>query len=251
MMQQDDDIGLSADALAALREFAMERGIDVGDDDDDVDVRKGVQSALEEAKGPNDESFCFTFGDDIEIRLNGLRRDIGQTLNSTGLTLWRAGDFLSDFMFRHKSLFEGKRVLEFGSGLGLCGILAGKLGADVLITDGDDESMPVLIDNCKLNGMDPTVCCKQLLWGTELTPETKGCYDVLLGADIIYEKAYVAPLFASASHFLSRRPNHLFLLAYTKRNVSIDYVLECARAEGFQWVAPTTDEGIYHFTFAP
>ncbi|OQR87985.1 hypothetical protein ACHHYP_07809 [Achlya hypogyna] len=250
MMQQDDDIGLSADALAALREFALERGINVGVESDESDIRKGVQSALEEAKGPNDESFLFTFGDDIEIRLNGLRRDIGQTLNSTGLTLWRAGDFLSDFMFREKHLFAGKRVLEFGSGLGLCGILAAKLGANVLITDGDDESMPVLIDNCKLNGLEPATSCKQLLWGTELTPETKGTYDVLIGADIIYEKTYVAPLFASASHFLSRAPGHLFLLAYTKRNVSIDYVLDCARAEGFQWTAPTTDEGIYHFTFA-
>ncbi|KAF0691397.1 Aste57867_17365 [Aphanomyces stellatus] len=251
MMEQDlEGIGLSADALAALREFAMERGIRV-DEDEDFDIRKEVQSALEEEKGPNEDQFTYNFGDDISIRLNGLRRDIGQTLNSTGLTLWRAGDFLSDYMFKNKDLFAGKRVLELGSGLGLCGILAWHLGAEVLITDGDEESMVLLLENCKLNGLDTDTMCKQLLWGEELVPETQGSYDVLIGADIIYEKQYVAPLFATASHFLSRTAHNIFYLAYTKRNVSIDYVLSCATDAGFQWIAPTTDEGIYEFTFKP
>ncbi len=115
-MQQDlDGIGLSADALAALREFALERGITVDEDDDSFDIRKEVQTALEAEKGPNEDKFTYNFGDDIAIRLNGLRRDIGQTLNSTGLTLWRAGDFLSDFMFKRRDLFAGKRVLEVTS----------------------------------------------------------------------------------------------------------------------------------------
>ncbi|KAH9109385.1 hypothetical protein LEN26_004177 [Aphanomyces euteiches] len=254
MMEQDlDGIGLSADALAALREFALERGINVGDDSDDesFDIRKQVQTALEEAKGPNEDTFTYKFGDDIAIHLNGLRRDIGQTLNSTGLTLWRAGDFLSDFMFRERELFADKRVLELGSGLGLCGILAHHLGAKVLITDGDKESMVLLVENCKLNGLDTNKCCQELLWGENLTPETQGTFDVLIGADIIYEKEYVQPLFVTASHFLARSsPANVFYLAYTKRNVSIDYVLSCATNVGFTWKAPTTDEGIYEFTFA-
>ncbi|RHY85708.1 hypothetical protein DYB31_005334 [Aphanomyces astaci] len=205
MMEQDlDGIGLSADALAALREFALERGITVEDDDESFDIRKEVQTALEEEKGPNEDKFTYSFGDDISIQLNGLRRDIGQTLNSTGLTLWRAGDFLSDFMFKHPHLFAGKRALE----------------------DGDDESMVLLEENCKLNGLDTDVCCQKLLWGEDLTPETQGTYDVLIGADIIYEKDYVGPLFATASHFLARSSDaNIFYLAYTKRNVSIDYVL--------------------------
>ncbi|KAF0748456.1 hypothetical protein AaE_007343 [Aphanomyces astaci] len=249
MMEQDlDGIGLSADALAALREFALERGITVEDDDESFDIRKEVQTALEEEKGPNEDKFTYSFGDDISIQLNGLRRDVGQTLNSTGLTLWRAGDFLSDFMFKHPHLFAGKRALELGSGLGLCGILAWHLGAQVLITDGDDESMVLLEENCKLNGLDTDVCCQKLLWGEDLTPETQGTYDVLIGADIIYEKDYVGPLFATASHFLARSSDaNIFYLAYTKRNVSIDYVLACATGAGFTWVAPTTDEGIYEF----
>jgi len=113
MSSSDDDmdIGLSADALAALREFAVERGIDIGHGGDAIDVRKEVQDAIEKEKGPKEDSFAFTFGD-IEIKLNGLRRDIGQTLNSTGLTLWRAGDFLSDYMYANKHLFMNKSVLE-------------------------------------------------------------------------------------------------------------------------------------------
>jgi hypothetical protein len=109
--------------------------------------------------------------------------------------------------------------------------------------------MKLLEENCKLNGLDTDSSCKKLLWGEELTPDTQGSYNVVIGADIIYEKEYVAPLFATASHFLGRSSSrNIFYLAYTKRNVSIDYVLACASNVGFTWIAPITDEGIYAFT---
>jgi hypothetical protein len=122
--------------------------------------------------------------------------------------------------------------------------------------------MPVLIDNCRLNNIDPDKHCAKMLWGTELTPESQGTFDVIIGADIIYEDAYVEPLFATASHYLKREDSTtaaageddyaipVFLLAYTKRNVSIDHVLDCASRVGFEWTPPKGEEGIYSFTFA-
>ncbi|EGZ24076.1 hypothetical protein PHYSODRAFT_296275 [Phytophthora sojae] len=254
-----EQLMLSGAALAALQEFAIERGIAV--EGDSVDVRKDIQKALDVE--PREDSFEFKFGQtqdgadaEITIRLNGLRRDIGQTLQSTGLTLWRAGDFLSDFMYQNRGRFAGKSVIELGSGLGLIGILASYLTDEqVLITDGDDDTIELLVANCKLNEVEDRVQCQKLLWGVDLD-KIQDKFDIILGADIIYEQEHVVSLFETAKYLLKpgRRSGEdggkaasEFLLAYTKRNVSIDYVLNTAKSFGFEWEEPTNDEGIYTY----
>jgi len=218
-----------------------------------ADVREEIQKALDVE--PKEDSFSFTFGPEaapeITIRLNGLRRDIGQTLQSTGLTLWRAGDFLSDYMYAHRAMFAGKSVLELGSGLGLVGILASYLTDQrVVITDGDDDTVELLVANCKLNEVADRVECRKLLWGEDLEAIADK-FDILLGADIIYEQEYVVALFKTARHLM--RPPHgddagsVFVLGYTKRNVSIDYVLNTASSFELEWTTPDTDEGMYTF----
>ncbi|RLN56512.1 hypothetical protein BBJ29_006023 [Phytophthora kernoviae] len=264
-MNSDSDsdgepLALSGAALAALQEFAIERGIAVEDESDDV--RLGIQKALDIE--PKEDSFVFKFGEtdddeedaEITIRLNGLRRDIGQTLQSTGLTLWRAGDFLSDSMYDNRAEFAGKSVIELGSGLGLVGILASYLtDKQVVITDGDDDTVKLLEANCKLNEVEDRVQCRKLLWGVDLE-QIEDKFDLVLGADIIYEQEYVVSLFQTAQYLL--RPGQCsvedggkaaskFLLAYTKRNVSIDYVLDTATSFNFEWEEPSDDEGIYTF----
>ncbi|KAG1701580.1 hypothetical protein DVH05_010881 [Phytophthora capsici] len=254
-----EQLMLSGAALAALQEFAIERGIAV--EDDSSDMRLDIQKALDIE--PKEDSFEFKFGqtegnDDAEIiiRLNGLRRDIGQTLQSTGLTLWRAGDFLSEYMYQDRGRFAGKSIIELGSGLGLIGILASYLtDKQVVITDGDDDTIELLVANCKLNGVDDRVQCRKLLWGVDLDQITDK-FDTVLGADIIYEQEHVVSLFETAKYLLKPGRRSVedggkaaseFLLAYTKRNVSIDYVLDTAKSFGFEWEEPTNDEGIYTF----
>lgn len=255
----EEQLVLSGAALAALQEFAIERGIAV--EDESSDVRLDIQKALDIE--PKEDSFEFKFGKngdeedaEITIRLNGLRRDIGQTLQSTGLTLWRAGDFLSEYMYQDRGRFAGKSIIELGSGLGLIGILASYLtDKKVVITDGDDDTIDLLVANCKLNGVGDRVECRKLLWGVDLH-QIEDKFDVVLGADIIYEQEHVVSLFETAKYLLKPGRRSVgnggkamseFLLAYTKRNVSIDYVLDTAKGFGFEWEEPTNDEGIYTF----
>ncbi|KAG2788950.1 hypothetical protein JG687_00004572 [Phytophthora cactorum] len=256
---EDEQLVLSGAALAALQEFAIERGIAV--EDDSSDMRLDIQKALDIE--PKEDSFEFKFGKngdeedaEITIRLNGLRRDIGQTLQSTGLTLWRAGDFLSEYMYQDRGRFAGKSIIELGSGLGLIGILASYLtDKKVVITDGDDNTIELLVANCKLNDVEDRVQCRKLLWGVDLD-QIEDKFDVVLGADIIYEQEHVVSLFETAKYLLKPGRRSVedggkaaseFLLAYTKRNVSIDYVLDTAKSFGFEWEEPTNDEGIYTF----
>jgi hypothetical protein len=50
---------------------------------------------------------------DIQLQLRGHKQELGQTLNSTGLTLWRASNILCDFMLQHAANYVmNKKVLE-------------------------------------------------------------------------------------------------------------------------------------------
>ena len=60
---------------------------------------------------------------------------------------------------------------------------------------------------------------------------TDSKFDILLGSDIIYVEHVVEPLFDTVSQLLSS--HGVFLLAFARRNVSIDYVLSVAQRQGF------------------
>ena len=66
-----------------------------------------------------------------------------------GEYVWPAGLFMCDFLKRNSELVKGKRVLELGSGTGLVGLYAAKLGAShVTLTDFIDFN----IENIKRMG---------------------------------------------------------------------------------------------------
>jgi predicted nicotinamide N-methyase len=147
---------------------------------------------------------------------------------------------------------RGKQVLEIGAGLGLCGILAHHLGADrVLLTDGDTDALANLRGNVQratytttttrttnddgLVERHPLLAVYQLVWGRNIPAfvERHGRFDIVLGADVIYIPESIEPMWSSVAQLL--RPNGIFLLSYTRRNVSFDLVLETATTFGFVW----------------
>jgi ribosomal protein L11 methylase PrmA len=57
---------------------------------------------------------------------------------------WPAGEVLSQYIVRRgRDYWQGKRVLELGSGTGLVGLVAGYLGAQTVVTD--QRSAPLLV----------------------------------------------------------------------------------------------------------
>lgn len=143
----------------------------------------------------------------ISIQIRGYKTDAEEIWQSTGLTLWRASDYLCEYQVeQYKQLFSSnKRVLELGAGLGLNGILAWKLmmqqeakhdinisgdgsrnqageartGGEVCITDGDSDALVHLRDNVErnrptssssINSHEETMVfakVHQLIWGKE------------------------------------------------------------------------------------
>ena len=67
-----------------------------------------------------------------------------------GQAIWKGSQVMSNWMQVHQDLFNSKKVLELGSGPGLCGFTAGKLGASkVILTDYKEPVMELIAHNIK------------------------------------------------------------------------------------------------------
>jgi predicted nicotinamide N-methyase len=80
----------------------------------------------------------------------------------------------------------GLDVLELGCGLGLPSLVAGRDGARVLATDWADEALALLRANASRNGV--ALETRRLDWRE---PGELGTFDLVLAADVLYERRYV------------------------------------------------------------
>jgi predicted nicotinamide N-methyase len=104
--------------------------------------------------------------------------------------LWRSGTALANELAEAE--LAGRRVVELGCGLGLPSLVAARAGAGVLATDEDDEALELLGRNARENGL--SVATQRVEWGAAEGLVARGPFDVVLAADVLYERASVAPL---------------------------------------------------------
>ncbi len=99
--------------------------------------------------------------------------------------LWPSARVLSATMAQEAG--EGRRLLELGCGLGLSTVGAMLGGFDVTATDYYDDALHVTRGNAARNlGHEPTVrMVNWREWPTDL-----GVFDVVMAADVVYEKEY-------------------------------------------------------------
>ncbi|KAG8834578.1 hypothetical protein FRC17_008247 [Serendipita sp. 399] len=98
---------------------------------------------------------------------------------------WPAGEVLSNYLVhRGPNHLVGKHVLELGSGTGLVGLVAAKLGASKVIITDQFPLLDMMNQNVILNGLGDLVVPMELDWGNEL-PQL-GRIDVILAADCVY-----------------------------------------------------------------
>jgi predicted nicotinamide N-methyase len=104
--------------------------------------------------------------------------------------LWRSGVALA----RELEGLElgGRRVIELGCGLGLPSIAAARAGAGVLATDIDPEALQLLEHNASENRVRIETMVADWAAPEEITE--RGPFDVVLVADVLYERQSVAAL---------------------------------------------------------
>lgn len=191
------------------------------------------------------------------LKISGFELHSDETTKSTGVTLWEGSKPLAKYMMNHsKESIFGRKVLELGAGLGLCGIVAHHLGAkEVVLTDGDTNALRKLrenvANNCDCAG---NISCRQLFWGAEDSGggqpqfrESFGTFDTIIASDVIYTPISIEPLFDTIEWAMKKPDGHFLLSWFTRvNNITVDMILEVARKRDLKWTE--TKEGIFKFT---
>jgi predicted nicotinamide N-methyase len=104
--------------------------------------------------------------------------------------LWRSGVALAHEL--EDLALDGLRVVELGCGLGVPSITAARAGASVLASDASPEALTLLARNAQANGVQ--IETATLDWTQPDQLLRRAPFDLVLAADVLYERASVAPL---------------------------------------------------------
>jgi len=131
--------------------------------------------------------------------------------------LWPSAVALSNYILKNNLIVPGTKVLEIGCGLGLPGIVAGQLGAKVILSDYIQEALDFAGHNWSLNNSDPA----DLLLMDWRSPEPSLKVYIVLASDIAYEKKSFDDLIKTFKILLKRggkmlisEPNRAFAQAF-------------------------------------
>ncbi|EJT69585.1 hypothetical protein GGTG_13201 [Gaeumannomyces tritici R3-111a-1] len=170
-------------------------------------------------------------------------RSLISALGTTGLRTWEAALHLGQYLCASDSgrladggtVVRGRRVLELGAGTGYLSVLcAAHLGAArVVASDGSDDVVNALPDSLFINGLqhDPSssssparVAPMDLKWGHALVGTEDAAWDggrgvdIVIGADITYDKGLVGALMGTLVELAGMFPGVEIVIAATERN---------------------------------
>ena len=108
--------------------------------------------------------------------------------------LWTSAIDLAAWVAEGQNL-AGRRLLELGTGLGLAGIAAARSGASVTLTDYETDALLFARYNALSNLSEEIVRqrvrCVPVDWRA---PDIGGKFDVIIGADIVYDRKNFDPI---------------------------------------------------------
>ncbi|XP_006629367.1 EEF1A lysine methyltransferase 3 [Lepisosteus oculatus] len=149
--------------------------------------------------------FSDSFSEERAYRFSGQELRICQEFSASlgvAAPVWEAALCLCRYFEEQQFDFAGRRVIELGSGTGIVGILAARLGAAVTLTDLP-HALPQLQRNVSAN--QPSPCwphppsVRALSWGLDHA-HFPSDWDLVLGADIVYARDTYPLLLATLRH---------------------------------------------------
>jgi predicted nicotinamide N-methyase len=139
--------------------------------------------------------------------------------------LWRSGVALARELSRRR--LDRLRVVELGCGMGVPSLAASRRGAAVLATDADQEALELLAHNAARNGLE--VDTARVDWARPADLLARDPFDLVLAADVLYERAAVTQLVSLLPRLAPRvlladpgRPAADAFLAVARRRWSVE-----------------------------
>lgn len=142
--------------------------------------------------------------------------------------LWHAAIALGKYLVRENIIQPGWKVTEIGCGLGLPGIVAGMLGAEVLLTDYLEEPLEFLKINWEKNSKAPLQTLK-MDWRQ---PAEHLQTDLLLASDVAYEQRF----FVDLEHAFNRmmKPGGRIIITEPSREMAKGFIQKLQQHPDYQ-----------------
>jgi len=129
--------------------------------------------------------------------------------------LWPSAIALSQYIYTHPLQILGNSVLELGCGLGLASMaIACQQPERFLVSDYEQDALMLTAMNFELNRMPPPQS-KLVDWRRPALNEN---FDVIIAADVLYEKRFFTPLIELVKTYL--KPAGTLILAEPGRPVA-------------------------------
>lgn len=142
-----------------------------------------------------------------------------------GLMLWASALGLAERLGRDPAEVTGRRVLEIGAGVGLAGIVARWLGAEVTQTDYQEEALTLCRVNAARNGVSGI---RHTLGDWRDWPAALTGFDQVIGSDVLYERSLHGTLAALLPRLVA--PGGSVLLSDPLRPQALEFVEGLERA---------------------
>ncbi|KAL6705140.1 hypothetical protein ACN47E_007245 [Coniothyrium glycines] len=161
-------------------------------------------------------------------------RSVISSSGTTGLRTWEAALLLGSYLGSEdgQSFVAHKKIFELGAGTGMLSILCAKHlnVAGIVATDGDEAVVDAIKTNLFLNGLETEasntcqVRTAALKWGYPIDATTFAedygmeVPDIVLGADVTYDKSVIPRLVSSLREFFELNGTLQVLISATIRN---------------------------------
>lgn len=154
--------------------------------------------------------------------------------------LWPAAVLLARFVARNAERVRGRFCLDAGCGLGLSSLVAASVGGRVLGFDYEPEALVFARQGIELNRelLGPARPPLFAVMDWRRPAIARGSADLLLGADILYERRFFEPVAALLDFALA--PDGVAWIADPERSVSAP---AWERLEALGWIVTTPFSG--------